>query len=110
MPEYAQLPRKSFVTRREGLFGKQGTMHRAVQQLCGFGAREQYVASYVTEPVDETDGASLLGDTTAPAVTLVGTSNSDPAYNFAGFLSEYLEADILNASLAGGGFAGALLT
>ncbi|MFA5938529.1 MAG: alginate biosynthesis protein AlgX [Sinimarinibacterium sp.] len=110
MPEYVQLPRKPFVTRQEGLFGKRGTMHKAVQQLCGFGAREQYVASFVTEPAGESDGAGLLGDSTAPQITLVGTSNSDPAYNFAGFLSQFLEVDVLNAALAGGGFAGSLMT
>lgn len=110
LPQYAALPRTSFVTREAGLFGKRGTMDRAARQLCGYGAREQYVRQFVTEPAGESAGADLLGDTATPPVTLAGTSNSDPAYNFAGFLSQALELDILNVAQAGGGFAGSLLT
>lgn len=110
LPAYEQVERKSFVTRPSGLFRKRGTFHKAVQRICGFGATPQYVRSYVTEPAEESDGAALLGESAPPSITLVGTSNSDPAYNFAGFLSERLSADILNASIAGGGLDGSMLS
>lgn len=109
LPQYEALARKRFVTARNGLLAKRGTMQKAAKMLCGYGSPDQYVARYVTEPAGEA-GADLFGDTSTPQVTLVGTSNSDAAYNFGGFLSEYLEADVLNAAMAGGGFDGALLS
>ncbi|WP_159086918.1 alginate O-acetyltransferase AlgX-related protein [Loktanella sp. Alg231-35] len=48
-------------------------------------------------------GLSLFGDVEIP-VTLVGTSYSaKEAFNFAGFLKEHLEADVLNAAQVGRG-------
>jgi alginate biosynthesis protein AlgX len=109
LPAYAQVDQRAFATRADGLFRKRGTFHKAVQRMCGFGASPQYVRSYITEPAEESDGAALLGESAPPSITLVGTSNSDPAYNFAGFLSEYLSADVLNASIAGGGMDSSML-
>lgn len=108
MPAYADLPRQKFVTRREGLLARGGTLAHAASDLCGYGAPKQYVSKYVTEPAAQESSADLFGDETLPQVALVGTSNSGSAYNFAGFLSEYLEADVLNASVLGGGMDGAM--
>lgn len=105
MPAYAQLARKSFVTNRIGVLAKRGTLQKAASQLCGFGYADQYVERYSTGAAE---GGELFGDEEAPPITLAGTSNSDAAYNFAGFLSEYLGVEVLNESLAGGGFDGAL--
>lgn len=109
LPEFSGLKRQRFVTRRSGLLAKRGTMSKAAQQLCGFGAAEQFVPRYITELADGDSGGDLFGDDTAPQITLVGTSNSDTPYNFSGFLSEYLQADVLNVAQAGGGFEGAML-
>lgn len=109
MRQYRSLKQQRFVTRRDGLLAKRGTLQKAAQLLCGYGSPDQYVPRYVTEAADGAGAADLLGDGSAPQVTLVGTSNSDAAYNFAGFLSEYLQVDVLNVAIAGGGFEGAML-
>lgn len=105
LPVYAKLARKSFSTSRIGVLAKRGTLQKAASQLCGFGYPDQYVDRYSTGAAE---GGDLFGDDRAPEVSLVGTSNSDAAYNFAGFLSEYLGVEVLNESLAGGGFDGPL--
>lgn len=109
LPQYAELRRQKFVTRREGLLARGGTLAHAASDLCGYGTPKQYVAKYVTEPAGGEGGDDLFGDETLPQVTLLGTSNSGSTYNFAGFLSQYLEADVLNASVLGGGMDGAIL-
>ncbi len=106
LPSYQQMPRKKFVTSRTGLWAKRGTMQKAATQLCGFGYPDQYTDKFVTAAGSEGD---LFADEDIPQITLVGTSNSDSAYNFAGFLSEELGVDILNESIPGGGYDGALL-
>lgn len=108
MPQYQGLRHQRFVTRRDGLLAKRGTMHKAAQMLCGFGAPAQFVPRYVTETAEAP--TQLLGDAATPQVTLVGTSNSDAPYNFSGFLSEYLGVDVLNAAVTGGGFEGSMLS
>lgn len=114
MPEYKDVKRQRFVTRREGLLARGGTLGMAASQLCGFMTPKQYMPRFVTEAAgagDEGggDAASLLGDESVPQITLIGTSNSEPQYNFSGFISEALEADVLNASIVGGGIDGSLL-
>ena len=106
MPAFAELPRRSFATTRVGVLAKRGTLQKAATQLCGFGYPDQYVDRYSTGSDEEGD---LFGEQAAPQVVLLGTSNSDSAYNFAGFLSEYLGVEVLNESVVGGGFDGALL-
>ena len=105
LPQYGALPKQQFVTQRTGIFGKRGTMQKAALLICGQGAADQYVDVYSTESQND----DLLGDSKAPSVVLVGTSNSDSTYNFSGFLSEYLQTDVLNVSVAGGGLDGAML-
>lgn len=113
MPAFKDVKRQRFVTRREGLLARGGTLGNAASQLCGFMTPKQYVPRFVTEAAggegDGGDADSLLGDESVPQITLIGTSNSEPQYNFAGFLSEALEADVLNASIVGGGIDGSLL-
>ena len=106
LKQFAGIPQKKFSTERVGIWGKRGTMQKAATQLCGNGYPDQFAPRYVTSAEG---GGDLFADEGAPEVTLVGTSNSDSAYNFAGFLSEALGVDILNESVAGGGHEGALL-
>ena len=111
MPAFKDVKRQRFVTRREGLLARGGTLGNAASQLCGFMTPKQYMPRFVTEADGAGDGGadSLLGDESVPQVTLIGTSNSEPQYNFSGFLSEELQADVLNASIVGGGIDGSLL-
>lgn len=111
IPAFAQVPRKTFESRRVGLLGKRGTLHKAATQLCGISYADQYVDRFVTEPADDAASSSddLFGDRETPQIVLVGTSNSGEAYNFAGFLQQHLNAEVLNASLVGGGYDGALM-
>ncbi len=105
LPVYRELPPKAFVTNRIGVLAKRGTLQKAATMICGHGYTEQYVDRFASGAAEDGD---LLGDDTVPQVTLVGTSNSDGVYNFAGFLSEYLGVEVLNESLTGGGFDGPL--
>lgn len=106
LPVFAELPRQQFKTERAGIMSKTGTLQRAARQICGFDFPDQYVDQFRTRSTG--DGGDLLGDSTAPQIALAGTSNSDPAYNFPGFLQEALETEVLNVSIGGGGLDGAL--
>lgn len=108
LPLYAQLPRKQFVTRSQGLIAKPGTLQKVAAQICGGGWSMQHVMGYATEPAE---GGDLLGDEAAPEVVLVGTSNSDDigGYNFDGYLEQHLQTDVLNVAITGGSFEGSLL-
>jgi alginate biosynthesis protein AlgX len=103
---FAGIPQKKFTTERTGIWAKRGTLQKAASQLCGFGYPDQYTPRFVTSAEG---GGDLFADEGAPQVTLVGTSNSDSAYNFSGFLSQALGVEVLNESVAGGGHEGALL-
>jgi len=106
LPSYKGLKRGTFTTERTGILMKKGTMYKAAMLICGPGYTEQYVDRFSTSGADAAD---LFGESAVPPITLVGTSNSDSAYNFAGFISEYLGVDVLNAAVAGGRHDGALL-
>ncbi|HUR41958.1 MAG TPA: alginate biosynthesis protein AlgX [Verrucomicrobiae bacterium] len=107
LPSYKNMKRAQFTTERTGILMKKGTLYKAAMLICGPGYAEQYIDRYTTSGAGSE--ADLFGETEVPPITLLGTSNSDSAYNFAGFLSEYLGVDILNASIAGGRHDGALL-
>lgn len=111
IPAFADVPRQAFESQRNGLLGKRGTLHKAAGQLCGTSYADQYVERFVTEPVGDEASSSddLFGEQGDPQIVLVGTSNSGEAYNFPGFLREYLGADLLNLSLAGGGYDTSLM-
>lgn len=106
LPSYRGMPKGKFTTERTGILMKKGTLYKAASLICGSGYSEQYVDRFATSGGESGD---LFGETSVPPITLAGTSNSDSAYNFAGFLSEYLGVDVLNASVAGGRHDGALL-
>ncbi|MBB2495638.1 alginate O-acetyltransferase [Aquipseudomonas ullengensis] len=109
IPGFAEIPKKEFASKVTGLLPKAGTLHKTATTFCGVSYATQYVDRYETEPVGDTGGGDLFGDESNPQIALVGTSNSGPAYNFAGFLEQYSGADVLNMSVSGGGFDSALL-
>ncbi len=108
-PAWRQLEHRRFTTSRTGLLEKYGTLQKAALQICGQDYPLQYVDEFTTSAIGDEDDLLLAGGD--PRVVLVGTSFSRSAYNynFAGFLRQYLEADVLNNGVAGGGFDGALL-
>jgi alginate biosynthesis protein AlgX len=106
LASYKAMQKTKFTTERTGILMKKGTMYKAAYLICGAGYAEQYVERFSTSAEQ---GSDLFGESEIPPITLVGTSNSDSAYNFAGFLSEFLGVDVLNAAIAGGRHDGALL-
>ncbi|WP_296219357.1 alginate O-acetyltransferase [Pseudomonas sp. UBA2684] len=109
IPAFADIPQQQFESKVVGLLPKAGTLHKTAANFCGTSYATQYVERYATEPVGEADSDSLFGDAASPQIALVGTSNSGPAYNFAGFLQQHSSTDVLNMSVSGGGFDSALL-
>ncbi|MEN0107349.1 MAG: alginate O-acetyltransferase, partial [Pseudomonas sp.] len=114
VPGFADIPKQQYESKRVGLLSKLGTFHKAAAQLCGNSYATQYVDRFETTVADSGGGEGgggddLFGDESQPQVALVGTSNSGPAYNFAGFLEQYSGAEILNNAISGGGFDSSLL-
>ena len=110
VPGFADIPKQQYESKRVGLLSKLGTFHKAAAQLCGNSYATQYVDRFETTVAGSgEDGGDLFGDESQPQVALVGTSNSGPAYNFAGFLEQYSGAEILNNAISGGGFDSSLL-
>ncbi|HSC84049.1 MAG TPA: alginate biosynthesis protein AlgX [Pseudomonas sp.] len=109
IPGFSEIPKKEFESKVTGLLPKVGTLHKTAANFCGVSYATQYVDRYETVPVGEAGGDSLFGDESTPQIALVGTSNSGPAYNFAGFLEQHSGAEVLNMSVSGGGFDSALL-
>ena len=108
LPAYEELPRTQMNTQQEGILRKSGTYAEAVKRICGFSYPEQVIPRFTTS-VEAAGGADLFGDAQKPRILLAGTSNSDPAYNFAGFLAQSLEVDVFNAAVAGGGLAASMV-
>ncbi|MFZ6047760.1 alginate O-acetyltransferase [Pseudomonas sp. CR3202] len=109
IPGFDDIPKQEYQSKVVGLLPKAGTLHKTAAQFCGTGYATQYVDRYETEAAGSGGGDSLFGDESNPKVALVGTSNSGPAYNFAGFLQQYSGAEVLNLAVSGGGFDSALM-
>ena len=114
LPEYHLIDPVTFRTITDGLIEKDGTLQRAASRICGFDYPNQYVPRFGAEQVmteADTDDAALFGDESFPEIVLVGTSNSkgETDYNFAGFLRDALDRDVLNEAMAGGSYDGALM-
>jgi alginate biosynthesis protein AlgX len=111
LPAFANIPRRVFVSRLTGrnTLGTPGTLRDTASQLCNANFAADHVDRFSTEPKEEASGDDLFGDSNNPQIVLVGTSHSGPAYNFSGFLQEYLGADLLNFSFPGGGLQGGMI-
>jgi alginate biosynthesis protein AlgX len=109
MQAFAGVPRREFETHLSGRMGKKGTLHNMAGQLCGTSYAIQYMDQFETEPKGEAADGDLFGDSGNPEITLVGTSHSGKNYNFAGFLQEFIGADVLNVAFPGGGLEGSML-
>lgn len=103
-PEYnaLQLPeRTTFSTVRVGEQSSPGRIFELIEENCGDLPDElmETMSLYQTERDTE---PTLLGSE-QPFITLAGGSFGGEQYNFAGFLSEALEQDVVNNSVSGGG-------
>jgi len=105
MPVYEQLRKTNFMTKRVGQVVHPGVLSIAASQICGGSFASEFVSGYSTSP----SRTFPFGDEPVPDVALVGTSFSAvPAYHFSGFLQEKLQTDVLNVSISGGNFDGAM--
>ncbi|AOE86346.1 alginate O-acetyltransferase AlgX-related protein [Pseudomonas sp. TCU-HL1] len=102
IPALEHLPREEYASQPAGLVGRSGSLQKAAELACGTGYPRQFVQGYVTRPLRP-------GQAPAAEVVLVGSGNADDAFNFAGFLGQYLGTPVHNASLANGGHATALM-
>ena len=109
IPGFADIPQREFETKITGRMGKTGTLHNMAGQLCGTSYAVQYMDQFSTEPKGEAADGDLFSDDANPQITLVGTSHSGKNYNFAGFLEQYIGADVLNVAFPGGGLEGSML-
>lgn len=101
------IARKEFVTHKEGVHHKIGSLNQAFGKICGNGYANEYFSRVLTEPKEES--SELFGDVASPDVVLVGTSFSSAQYNFDGFIKQYAQIDVDNRSVTGGGFHSAML-
>ena len=105
LPLYAALPRKDFTTKTVGLQRHPGVLSIVASQICGGNYPAEVVDGYSTTPPE----TNLFGDEPIPEIAVVGTSfSANPAYHFLGFLQQELQTDVLNTSMAGGNFDGAM--
>ena len=109
VPGFADIPQRELETKITGRMGKTGTLHNMAGQLCGTSYAVQYMDQFSTEPKGEAADGDLFSDAGNPQITLVGTSHSGKNYNFAGFLEQYIGADVLNVAFPGGGLEGSML-
>ena len=112
-PAYADLPKTTFVTKAVAPEVAFSGMRRTLQGYCAASLPPTETMAYKTEAAaadDATTGLDIFasGDAVLPAV-LVGTSYSDsPINNFAGFLSEFSQLEIVNYAITGGNQFGSM--
>ena len=91
-------------------YSEKGSLSTVVEKTCGVRPKSEIVPSPV---YSQQGGASaLLGETSDPAIALVGTSFSDryqrDTYQVAGAVSHAMKAPVDNFSVTGGGLVGAM--
>lgn len=103
MKEY-QFPEKAFKTGMGEDKTHDGDLLRYLPGVPEGKLKRDLLRGYTTDLEQAADAsADLFGDD-VPPVTLVGTSYSaNPKWNFAGFLKEFLKADVLNMADEGMG-------
>lgn len=112
LPSYEKLPRVSFATTSKGTETLETTFASPIEKLCGIKLPEAVNSFFETAPIAVQNESSLFGDQPPPAVVLIGTSNSKSEEfhpNFDGYLRDYLQADLLNEAITGGGLDDSIL-
>jgi alginate biosynthesis protein AlgX len=114
MPEYKDIPKVEYVTHEAGTYDFFGVSKKVFKRLCDTRQPPERIIKKITERKEAANAeADLFGDTAAPEIVLLGTSNStmEPSQaNFEGFLNEELSADIQNMSVSGGGLDTAMIS
>ncbi|MDZ4395112.1 alginate O-acetyltransferase AlgX-related protein [Cypionkella sp.] len=113
-PAYADLPKQTFVTKAIAPEVAFSGMRRTLQGYCANALPPTETMAYKTDATAGTDDAAggldifATASEVQPAV-LVGTSYSDsPINNFAGFLAEYSQLEIVNYAITGGNQFGSM--
>ncbi|MEZ8144193.1 alginate biosynthesis protein AlgX [Enterovibrio sp. FF113] len=79
--------------------------NQVMQDICGYKLPTEHAPNYESTPDVDAD---IFGDSLTPDISLIGTSYSENEnYHFANFLRGYLQRDIVNHSISGGGEYGA---
>lgn len=105
-PIYAEIPKISYESRGVQTVPYKSSFEKAFQQICGTDLGTETAYQYETVPAKAAADEKALFAGGEPQVFLLGTSNSidDSAdANFAGFLKEFLSADVHNFSFTGAG-------
>ena len=104
-PFYDGLRKKAFTTKQSGQQRHPGVLSIVASQICGGNFPAEVVSGFSTSPSE----TFPFADEPVPDITLAGTSfSAGPAYHFGGFLQQFLQTDVFNASISGGSFDGAL--
>lgn len=99
IPSYQKLPKKTFVSEKLETRDFDGSLMRAVEKACQTDIAPEALDYYETS----SEESSGLFDDDLASFVFVGTSFGNKQFNFAGFLSETLQLDVLNYSVGGGG-------
>ena len=83
-------------------------MGRAAAQMCGTTYPDTSFLGYRTAATGSS-AIGLLDDTPPPPVVVIGSSYSQPKYNFGGFLSDSLDLDVITLSIPAGRALGSML-
>lgn len=113
LPSYAFLPKSSFSTEEKTGETFESTFQEPIEDLCGIKLPDAQNTIFETSPTRVNSEQALFGDSVVPKVVLVGTSNSNPDRfhpNFDGFLKEFLQTDLVNAAITGGGLDDSILS
>ncbi len=110
LPSYGSLPKISYVTKVGETETTQGKIAEAAEEICGTSLPEEIYHERETAPEKEESAAdALFSRFSYPKIVLLGTSNSKMHANFDGELKDYLDADLLNMAVGGGGIDTSLL-
>ena len=107
LPGFDGVERHKFETKVVGMgAADRGAFEEFIQNTCKENIELTTKPVWMTYQADSSGAGSLLGDTSVPAITMLGTSNSaqDDKFNFVGALKHDLGADVYNAAVTAGGF------
>lgn len=109
IPSYDAMKKQTFQSEIIGLDTLvRGGFENALQTICKINIQAHLFPQWATIPKTENvqTANDLLGDIAFPAIIALGTSYTakDNNFNFIGSLKRYLETDVYNAALSGGGF------